>query len=127
MTLAWSAPATSTLTTPIPPRLPDDVVTSAGTGIAAIISAKMARCSATSPPRSSGASRSSWSRASRCCWLTVVSPVPGSGFRLAEQQLGPVFRGERDRFGDERGGGGIVERWRGLGSVRDRNADLLEE
>src|SRR5450755_872952 len=127
MTLAWSASATSTLTTGIPPRVADDVVTSAGLGIAAIISSKMIRCSATSPPRSSGASRSSWSRASRCSWLTVCLRFRGSGLRLSEQQLGPVLRGECDRLGDERGGGGIVERRWSLGSVRDRNADLLEE
>src|SRR5476651_2626216 len=127
MTHSGSAPAASTLTTGIPPRLPVDVVTSAGTGIAAIISSKMIRCSATSPPRSSGASRSSWSRASRCCWLTMVALVRGSGLRLAEQQFGPVLRGECDRLGHERSGGAIVERrWR-LRSVRDRHADLLEE
>src|ERR1700687_2090053 len=127
MTLAWSAPGTSTLTTPIPPRLPDDVVTSAGLGIAAIISLKMTRCSATSPPRSSGASRISWSRVARWCWVTVSLRFRGSGLRIAEQQLGPVLRGECDRLGDERAGGGIVERRRSLGSVGDRDADLLAE
>src|SRR5450432_2553685 len=127
MTLARSAPATSMLTTGTPPSLPDDVVTSAGLGIAAIISSKMTRCSATSPPRSSGASRSSWSRASRCSWVTVALRFRRSGLRIAQQQLGPVLRGECDRPGDERGGGGIVEPRRSLGAVRDRNADLLEE
>src|SRR5580692_4951578 len=96
--------------------------------MAAIICSKMTRCSATSPPRSSGASRSNWSSASRCCWLIVcLDRARRSRLRLAEQQLGPVLRGERDRLGDERGGGGIVERRRCLGSVRDRNADLFEE
>jgi len=111
-----------------PAEAPGDVATSAGSGIAAIISSKITRCSATSPPRSSGASRSSWSRASRCCRLTIVSSgFRGSELRLAEQQLGPVLRGECDRLGDKRAGGGIVERRRSLGSMRDRNAELLEE
>ena len=51
----------------------DVQVMSAGTGIAPIISSKMPRCSSTLPPRSSGPLRSSSSRASRCCWLMILS------------------------------------------------------
>ncbi len=110
-------------------------MTSAGTGIAAIICSKMTRCSATSAPRSSGASRSSWSRASRwvlahCCLFGFADQGFGSPSSCSVRYFGRVrfpWSGECDCLGDERAGGGIVERRRSLGSVRDRNADLLGE
>ncbi len=67
----------------------------------------------------------------RACWLgplCAYSPaIAIARGDSAEQQLGPVLRGECDRLGDKRGGRRIVQgRW-SLGSVRDRHADLLEE
>jgi hypothetical protein len=54
-------------------------------------SSRMTRCSGTSPPGSSGAFRSSWSRASCCCWLSVVravSRIRASGRRAVRTRAG---------------------------------------
>ena len=121
-----SAPATSTLTTGIPPRLPDDVATSPGTGIAGIISSKIAAAR----PRRRRDPAEPLEQLIEPVALLLAHGCPfrfRSGLRPVEQQFGPVLRGQCDGLGDKRAGRGIVQgRW-SLGSVRDRNADLIKE